>query len=293
MAGDPDTTLTVGGNVTYDVVKGPAPGSAAVAAARREVLQNLDLGRILVDLERTNELLYVAACGVAGARKNTSLSGKVARLHYGLLTSCSDAVTAMESFKTSAGTVLRALSQGFRFLYESPPREERTIKVLTACGKQATAMAKTAGTLAAGFKALADDAEAVLESTLDERDMEEQERLAAIKRKADLKALDEKAKALKVSLAEQMEKVQKLADEARAAQTKAEDRAFGLAILGGLTSALSSGVQAFAAYKTAPLTAASTLAGAAAGAVKPPRMPVPDLDDFEPPPMPPRLRRGA
>ena len=185
--------------------------------------------------------------------------------------------------------MVRALSQGFRFLYRSPPQEDRTIKVLTACEKQATAMAQTAGTLASGFKALADDAEAVLESTLGERDMEEQERLAAIKRKAELKALDEKAKALKVSLAEQMEKVQKLADEARAAQAKAEDRAFGLAILGGLTSALSSGVQAFAAYKTAPLTAASALAGAAGGALKPPRASG-SLDDFEPPPLPPPLR---
>lgn len=284
---DLGSTLIVLDGATYDVVQGPAAGTAAVLAARLEVLQNLDLGRILIDLERTNELLYVAACGVAGA-KNTTLSGKVAGLQYRLLTSCSDSLTAMVSFKESAGAVLRALSQGFRFLYRSPPQEDRTIKVLTACEKQATVMAQTAGTLAAGFKALADDAEAVLESTLNERDMEEQERLAAIKRKADLKALDEKARALKTSLAEQMEKVQKLADEARAAQAKAEDRAFGLAILGGLTSALSSGVQAFAAYKTAPLTAASTLAGAAAGAVKPPR--VPSSDEFEPPPLPPRLK---
>ena len=35
--------------------RGRAPGTAAMIEARREVLQNLDLGRILVDLERTNE----------------------------------------------------------------------------------------------------------------------------------------------------------------------------------------------------------------------------------------------
>ena len=67
---DPGTTLIVQGSVTYDVVQGPAPGTAAVMAARLEVLQNLDLGRILVDLEAIpGGFVYLAAILDAWPRK--------------------------------------------------------------------------------------------------------------------------------------------------------------------------------------------------------------------------------
>lgn len=258
---NPGTTLVVR-DVTYDLVEEPLPASQAVIAARAEVLQNLDLGTMLVNLERTNDLLYVAACGVSGNRKNPELSGKVAKLQYGLLNSCSSAAIAMGSFGEAAGTVLTSLRQAFRFLYTSPPREDRTITVLSRCEAQATSMADTAGRLATNFKQLADDAEEVLEGTLTARDMEEQERLAAIDRKRDFNAKSEKAKTLKEELAKQMQNVQKLVDEAREAQNKAEDRSFGLAIAGNLTSALGTAVQGFMSVKAAPLTMASNLVGA-------------------------------
>jgi hypothetical protein len=251
------------------LVEEPPPASQAVIAARADVLQNLDLGTMLVNLERTNDLLYVAACGVSGNRKNPELSGKVAKLQYGLLNSCSSAAIAMGSFGEAAGTVLTSLRQAFRFLYTSPPREDRTITVLSRCEAQATAMADTAGRLATSFKQLADDAEGVLEGTLTARDMEEQARLAAIDRKRELNAQSEKAKTLKEEIAKQMVEVQKLVDEAREAQNKAEDRAFGLAISGNITSALGSAVQGFMSFKMAPINAASSLAGAVGGALNP------------------------
>lgn len=271
MATEGTSTALVVDGAHYDVVEGPPPGSKAVLAARAEVMQNLDLASLLLDLERTNDMLYVASCGVAGSRKDASLSGKIASLQYKLLTACSDAMLAMGSFRESAGAVLVALRSGLRFLYTDPPREDRAITVLTRCEAHATAMAQVADGLAESFKGLANDAESTLEKTLDERDMEEQSRLAALQRKEELKALDEKAKALKVSLGEQMVKVQKLIDEAKAAQDKAENRAFGLAIVGNITSALGAGVAAFAAVKAAPLTLASNLANAAAAnATRPP-----------------------
>jgi hypothetical protein len=255
-------TALVVSNVTYDLVEEPSPTSRAVIAARAEVLQNLDLGTMLANLERTNDLLYVAACGVSGNRKDATLSGKVAQLQYGLLNSCSSAAIAMANFGEAAGVVLSSLRQSFRFLYTSPPREDRTISVLTRCEAQATNMATTAGSLAGNFKQLADDAEEVLEGTLTARDMEEQDRLAAISRKQDLNAKNERARTLRDELGRQMEKVQKLVDEAREAQNKAEDRAFGLAIAGNITSALGSAVQGFMSVKAAPMTMASNLVGA-------------------------------
>src|SRR4051794_13733708 len=111
----PLTALVVKG-ATYDVVAEPSPTSQAVIDARAEVLQNLDLGTMLVNLERTNDLLYVAACGVAGNRKNPELSGKVASLQYGLMNSCSAAGLAMGEFGEAAGTVLTNLRRSFQFL---------------------------------------------------------------------------------------------------------------------------------------------------------------------------------
>ena len=257
----PATALVLNGT-TYDLVAEPLPTSQRVIAAREEVLQNLDLGTLLTDLDRTNDLLYVAACGVSGNRKDATLSGKVQRLQYGLMTSCSSAALAMTKFGDAAEAVLTTLRGAFRFLYTSPPREDRTIQMLTRCEAQATAMAETAGSLATSFKTLADDAEGVCESTLTARDMEEQERLDAIDRKQTLNAKSERAKALKGELAEQMVKVQKLIDEAREAQNKAEDRAFGLAIAGNVSSALGSAVQGFMSVKAAPMMMASNLVGA-------------------------------
>jgi hypothetical protein len=257
----PATALVLNGT-TYDLVAEPSPASQSVIAARQEVLLDLDLGTLLTDLDRTNDLLYVAACGVSGNRKDATLSGKVQRLQYGLETSCSSAALAMTKFGDAADRVLTTLRGAFRFLYTSPPREDRTIQMLTRCEAQATAMAQTAGSLATSFKTLADDAEGVCESTLTARDMEEQERLAAIDRKQTLNAKSERAKALKGELAEQMVKVQKLIDEAREAQNKTEDRAFGLAIAGNISSALGSAVQGFMSVKAAPMMMASNLVGA-------------------------------
>src|SRR5215469_9066319 len=177
------STALVIRDATYDLLAEPSPTSQAVIDMRAEVLQNLDLGTLLTDLDRTNDLLYVAACGVSGNRKDATLSAKVQKLQYGLEVSCSSGALAMSSFGDAAGAVLTTLQRAFRFLYDSPPREDRVIQMLTRCEAQATKMAATAGSLATSFKTLADDAEGVCESTLTARDMEEQERLAAIDRK--------------------------------------------------------------------------------------------------------------
>ena len=92
---------------------------------------------------------------------------------------------------------------------------------------------------------------------LTEREIQEQDRIAANRRKAELDALNARNKELKGSLADQIVKVQGLIGAAREAQEKAEDRAFALAIVGNLTSAIGTSVAAFAAVKTAPLTAAA------------------------------------
>jgi hypothetical protein len=265
-AGDPSKAVLAIGGTTYSVIDGPTQASALVKEARTEVMQNLNLDRVVTDLDRTNELLYVAACSVAGFGAKAGLSAKIASLQYRLLTSCSDAVTAMSSFRDAAGGVLDLLKRAMRELYNL--REDRTVRILAGCEQYGLEMAKIAGGLADGFKALADDAEHALESTLTERDTQEEDRRAGVKKQAEIRALDEKAKALKASLAVQMEKMQKLYDEAKEAQNRAEDRAFGLAITSTITSALSSGVAAFAAVKTAPMTAGANLANSIADTLK-------------------------
>ena len=105
--------------------------------------------------------MYVAACGVAGS-KNTTLAAKVAGLQYRLLTACSDALVAMNGFKTSAASVLDKLSEAFRYLYRSPPREDLTVLTLAECEEDAKEMSATAGKLTETFKGLASDAQAAL-----------------------------------------------------------------------------------------------------------------------------------
>ncbi|WP_291298891.1 hypothetical protein [Elioraea sp.] len=248
---------------TYDILAGPSPTDELVLKARADVLQNLSLEQILTDLERTNDLLHVAACGVRGyGTKEQALSAKVAKLQYGLLTSCSDSMAAMITFKDASESVLTALRRAFRELYNL--REDRTILVLARCEQYAKTMAETAGKLAGGFKALADGAESALEDTMTAQNMSQQEREAAEARKAKAEADKRVEEENKRVLAEQIVKAQQLYEEAKAEQAKAEDRALALEIVGSITGAIGSGVAAFAAIKGAPVLAASSAVGALA-----------------------------
>jgi hypothetical protein len=263
MADTTANAVLVVNDRTYDILAGPSPADELVLKARADVLQNLSLEQILTDLERTNDLLHVAACGVRGyGTKEQALSAKVAKLQYGLLTSCSDSMAAMITFKDASESVLTALRRAFRELYNL--REDRTIIVLARCEQYAKTMAETAGKLAGGFKALADGAESALEDTLTAQNMSQQEREAAEAAKAKAAADKKVEEENKRVLAEQIVKAQKLYEEAKAEQAKAEDRALALEIVGSITGAIGSGVAAFAAIKGAPVLAASSAVGALA-----------------------------
>ena len=255
----PTTKLTVGG-FEYDLKKEPPPDSKVVADAKTYVLEGLAFGGMVTDLRATSDLLFVAACGVAGARHNPDLPAKVSAIRFGLLEALSDTDTAMFSLATTSKGILGSLKDGFGFLYRDPPREDATLTYLTNCAQQARSMATAVGKLATAYGGVATKAQAALETTYTEQGLENNAVLAAKEQQRKLKEQEAKAKANSKNLAEAQKKMQALIDEAKAAQNKAEDRAFALAIVSNITSAVSSGVQAFAAYKMAPATAAMGVA---------------------------------
>ena len=108
----PTTTLTVEGK-EYDLALDPPPESKIVTDARKEVTEGLELGNMVVDLKATSQLLFVAACGVAGARNHPELPGKVAGIRFALLEALSDTDTTMNAVNLAAKDVVLNLRDGF------------------------------------------------------------------------------------------------------------------------------------------------------------------------------------
>lgn len=261
-------TIVLIDDASFDVVStNPPDGSNFIKAMRKEVLENLELSSIIRNLDRTNELLFVVACGVAGA-KDITLSGKIAKLQYELARACSKSSLTMLTIRDSSSEIIDTCHAAFRWIYRNPPREERMLAFLARCADHADKMAKEATDLATVFDGLSSQCQDALTSTLDAREVEEQARQAAITRRREFEAKDDGAKTARNELKTAIEDMQRQVDDAAAAQAKAEDRAFGLAITSAITSTISSGVQAFAAINSAPALAGANLASAVAEGVR-------------------------
>ncbi|HET6941471.1 MAG TPA: hypothetical protein VFH89_04850 [Sphingomicrobium sp.] len=268
MADDDIKTVVVLDDASFDVIEtNPPEGSNFIKAMRKEVLENLELSMVIRNLDRTNELLYVAACGVAGS-KDTTLSGKISKLQFELARACSASSLTMLKIRDASGEIIDTCQGAFRWLYRNPPEEERMLFFLSDCAEKADTMATEAVALATTFDGLSNQCQDALTSTLGAREVEEQTRREAIDRRAKLEADDTGAQTKRDELKTAIEDMQRQVEDAAAAQAKAEDRAFGLAITSAITSTISSGVQAFAAVNSAPALAGANLASAVAQGIR-------------------------
>ena len=104
---------------TYSMVTIPDAGAALVTKEKQRVLRNLKLDKMISDLMRAGELLFVAYNGVAGfgelRASVTTISDKL-----GVLTG--DCETTMQSFGRSAKSILDNLRDCFKYLAPGPGR---------------------------------------------------------------------------------------------------------------------------------------------------------------------------
>lgn len=251
--------------IQYDVIAGPGPDTPLVKVARATVLQTLEVDKIIQNLYRTDDLLHVAACGVAGfinPQTNKSLSAQVMELQYKLRKGTGEMGSTLLAFGECAKNVLPILKSAFRDVYDL--NEADALARLARCGDVATQMAATAEKLTGTFDGLATEANGIAQDTTYTRDLHEKARAAADQRRLEIEALEAEMKEKRDKLAEQLPKVTAWYEEAKAAQATADGRMFTLAIVGSVTKALGSALTAAVQFKAAPALAGAQLANALA-----------------------------
>lgn len=276
---DADTTSIVGhanseivlDTVKYDVINGPDDATPLVQVAKAQILQTIEIDKLVRNLNRTDDLLHIAACGVAGfvnPDTSQSLSAQVMGLQYKLRKNTGEMGSALLQFGESAGNMLPILRGAFKDLYNL--YEADCVTRLARCEAVATKMAATSDTLRNTFQGLAEEAQKIAEATTQTRDLREKAREAAIARQKEIEAQDAQTQALKKSLEEQIPQVKGWYEEAKAAQNTADGRMFTMAIVGSITKALGDGLAAGLQFKAAPVMAGTQLAAAIASKAVPP-----------------------
>jgi hypothetical protein len=250
-------------NVKYDVIAGPDDATPLVQLARTAVSQTLQIDKLVHHLSRSDDLLYVAACGVAGLTHPTTqqaLGAQVMGLQYKLRMNTGEIASAMLVLGESARNMLSILRGALKDLYSL--HEADAITRLARCEAVATRMAESAGKLEGNFQRLVEEAVAVLRLTSETCNVNEQEGIHAQQRQLDIKAMDESIKAKQAELELQMRKVQTLHEEAKAAQATADEGLFTQMTLGHIGTAFGGWIPASSALRVVSLEVGSELVAA-------------------------------
>ena len=258
-------------NVEYNVIDGPGDESPFVVVERNAWLQKLKIAKIVGDIDRTDDLLHIASCGVAGfSHPDTqkTLSDQVVVLQIHLRSATGEIATALSLFGESARTVGETLNDAFEELYDL--HEQDAVEVLRKCEGVAIEMTGTAASLERRFEGVAAEATGVLAATLSTRDITVLAKAEAVKNQRTAGERHEKMLTLSKKIAEQIPKVEARYEEAKAAQATADTRVFALGITSSIMQGIGSGISAGLALKTAPLRAGTEIASALAESRVPP-----------------------
>jgi len=247
-------TLPDQSSETYRIDKTPAVGSTLVAAAKQEILTDLDLRQMTADLSRVSELLYLAYCGVAGA---PSVWATLSDRRDTFVQLCADCVTAMTDFEATGRRIANNVAEAFHWIIKG--QEKRGLQVLARSAKEAEEMAATAQGLADRSKALGDDVQKDQHATL-ELTAREQSELAKIREDREKMQADmAQQTTMNSELAASIGTLQGLYEDAKSREEKAEERAFITGIISSVTSGLGSAFGAYTAAKNPLGTAALNL----------------------------------
>lgn len=262
---DQANPVVVFDNVEYDVIAGPDDTTALVQSVRAAVLQSLQIDRLVYCLNRTDDLLYVAACGVAGLLHpptQQAMSAEVMGLQYKLRAYTGEIGAALLCFAESARNMLLILRGAFKDLYSL--HEDDALARLARCEGITTKLAESVGKLEGIFQALVEEAGPVLRLAAETYNLRRKERLPAQRRQIDINARYENIRAKRAELDMQMKKVQTLYEEAQTGQATTDDETPAQTFAGLMTRAVGGGIRGGLAFEMAALKAGSELAAAMA-----------------------------
>src|SRR6516164_4386698 len=230
---------------TYSMVVIPDASLALVTKQKDRVLRNLKLDKLISNLMRAGELLFLAYNGVAGYGELRAGVTKISD-NLGVLTG--DCEATMQAFERSANSILGNLRDCFKFLLQG--KEQWAITWLGKASTAATEMATKADGLAVRFDELGNTAVETLGKTQIAQGQAEDAREKLKQDMADLEAKTAGAKRLAAELIESKANLQRLYEEAKAKAETAENRGFALSIVNAVMKPLGEGLGAFAGAMT-------------------------------------------
>lgn len=264
-AADQANPVVVFDGVKYDVIAAPEDVSPLVRSVRTGVLQTLDIDRLVNHLDRTNDLLHIAACGVAGLvhpETGKSLSARVMGLQYKLRTRTGEIATALLSLGESARSMLATLRSALRDLYSL--HEDDAVTRLMRCGPVALKMRESAGKLEADFQGLLEEAGAVLQLTSETYARRQHEGLSMQERHLEVKASVESIKTKRAALEIQMRELETLRQEMKAKRATADEGVLTPPVVRPIATAFGRGIGGGLSLDMASLEVGSELAAALA-----------------------------
>jgi hypothetical protein len=228
--------------VTYSMLAKPAADSKIVAKQKGIVLKNLKLDKLVTDLMRSGELLWVAFNGVAGfggfRASVWEIGDKLGKL-------ASDCESTMQRFEKSAGTILENLKDTFKFMLMG--EEDWAINWLNKAGIRAGGMADEAEGLAQRFDSLANDAVQLIVKAETQKGLTEVEQKKLEAEMANIANEQKLAEQRVKDILDTKTELEGLLAQARAKAETAENRAFALSVIGAIMKPLGDGLGAFGA----------------------------------------------
>ncbi|MCV3216442.1 hypothetical protein OGM63_23500 [Plectonema radiosum NIES-515] len=213
---------------------------ALVLESEKSILNNLSIREVVVGLNHSADLIFLAYNALA----KRSLQKDVSGLQAKLLEATSIAIVTMGKFRDKSIKVADNAFSAYKSMLNC--REDMAIDQLKRCGKVAEEMANESDTLAAKFQSLASEAQNAAETAINDKVTDQATKKQLQKKLNSTIALVAQTKKLQEQIGKALTEAQ---DEYIKAQDREKiegDRAFITGIIGAVMTPLAAGVGAAA-----------------------------------------------
>lgn len=210
--------------VRYDAIAGPGDATPLVRLVHATAMQSIDIDELVSHLNRIDDLLYIAACGVAGLidpTTNQAPGTRIMGLHYKLRTRTGAMASTLLSIGEGARNMLAVLKGVFKDLYGL--YEADAITRLARCGPLTSTMVESTALLETNFQSLIAEAGEILKFTSRALEAERRDLRSLQQRQLDIDARSEQIGQARAALELQMGKVRALGGKVNAARIRSDE----------------------------------------------------------------------
>lgn len=225
---------------TFDLEKVPGKETELVKEQKKQLSAELDLRRLVVNLNNTSTLLYISY----NALYATSVQSKVSGLQKQLSDLCAQSQAAMGSIRSNTEIVFEQLPTVYTLLVSG--KAPAAMELLASCSIYAGKMAWISEELAEGFEKMADKAQVALEGSQDLYANDKKKKQEIKDQINEMRARQAKLKKQSEELQGTLQEVEERYADARRREERAEKNAMIMGIVNVCASTLSFGLGALA-----------------------------------------------